>query len=294
MDGGLLDRVKDQVGDPARGPALHDSLLGEAARVIDGMKNDRFAADRSFSPEELVGRSSAYEELSEALARAASLVMYWSDVADERIVSRIVSRLANAVERTLSTGPWLDLSLYPALLVMYAGGLGAVIGWRESQLAGLLTAATVREQRGRVPAVLALHAYAAMDHDVAKRLPGLEKRSTPMSDHLAETLRPWLEDLEPDPEAFEHAFDRWEYLLGLVMFDLTRDTRGDGWAPVGRLSWRGEYGNGIDQQISAEISTAGPRWPLLQAGLFAGDSERLADSVKAWNEHIAQVRRQHF
>lgn len=42
------------------------------------------------------------------------------------------------------------------------------------------------------------------------------------SDHLIAIRRPWLQELEPDEFSFEWIFDRWEYLLGLVMVDLRR------------------------------------------------------------------------
>ena len=121
----------------------------------------------------------------------------------------------------------------------------------------------------------------------------MELRKTPVSDHLCEIVRPWVEELEPDQDSYERAFDRWEYLLGLAMFDLTR-AAGRGYAPVGRLSWRGDYGGGIEIALAAEIEAAGSDWPLLRGGLFGRAPARLGESVQGWNEHIGRVRGNRF
>jgi hypothetical protein len=77
------------------------------------------------------------------------------------------------------------------------------------------------------------------------------------------------------------------------MFDLTRSA-GHGYAPVGGLSWRGDYGRGIEIAIAAEIAAAGSDWPLLRGGLFGGDPARLAESAQGWNEYIGRVRGRRF
>lgn len=293
MNADLTRQVKEWVADPTKGPMLHDLLQAEAARVIDAMRDDQFAAGTPYSKEELARRVAAYEQLAEDLGRAASLITYWATT-DERIVPSIVARLANALERANGVVPWLELYRYPALLVMYAAGLGAVMGRREERLASLLTSAQIRDQGRWQPAVLVLHAHGVIDHPIAKELPGLDRRHTPMSDHLAEILRPWTEELEPDQDAFERAFDRFEYLLGLAMFDLRRIDAGGGWAPVGRFSWRAERHGAVERDITEEVRTAGAGWPLLRAGLFGGSAERLTESLDGWNEHIRRVRGQQW
>lgn len=294
MNEELIRQVKGSVADPTKAPLLRDLLQAEAARVIAALRDEQFTAGLPYSKEELARRAAAYEALTEDLGRAAALGTYWEKTTDNRIVPAIVARLANAMERSNGVSVWLDLFLYPAVLVLYAGGLGAVLGHREEQLADLLASVIIRDREEWKPVVLVLSAPAAIDHRVAKDLPGLERRRTPMSDHLCEVLRPWLEELEPDQVAYERAFDRFEYLHGLVMFDITRQAGRGGYAPVGRLSWRGEYGNGIELALADEIAAAAASWPPLRGGLFGGDADRLAESVKGWSELIARVRSQRF
>jgi hypothetical protein len=292
MDEELLRLVREFVADPTKAPALRSLLQAEAGRVIEGMSDESFAAAAPYADEEFGRRLAAYEALVDGLARAASLVAYWSKTTDERLVPGVVARLANALERSNGQQPFLQLYLYPAVLVLYAAGLGAVIGLREEQLAGLLGSSTIREREQWKAVALVLSGPAAIDHRIGQRLPGLERHFTPASDHLIEVTRPWLEELEPDPAGFERSFDRWEYLLGLVMFDLTREGGRRGYAPVGRLSWEGRYGNGFETALGEEIASAGADWPLLRAGLFGRDPARLTESVAGWHEHISAVRSQ--
>ncbi len=288
----FLGQVRELAADPTKAPALHALLQAEVARVIEGMHDESLSAGVQYSDEELARRVAAYETLAEDLARAAALVAYWGRTTDDRLVPGIVARLANAMDRGNGVTVWLELFLYPAVLVLYGGGLGAVIGSREEQLAPLLDSATIRDQGEWKKVALVLSGVAAISSKVAMRLPGLDRRHTATSDHLCEVERPWVEELEPDQESYERSFDRWEYLLGLAMFDLTRQAHGRGYAPVGRLSWRGNYGGGIEVALEQEVASAGPTWPLLRAGLFGRDPARLAEAVAGWHNYIVEARSQ--
>jgi hypothetical protein len=283
-----LARVRELVADPTKAPGLHELLHAEAARVVAGMSDESLDPGAAFSDEEFGRRLGAYEALTEDLARGAALASYWTS--DERINSGLVARLANAPERTGGHEPYIGLQLYPAVLVLYAAGLAAVIGMREDQLSKFLSPASVRDRDEWKPIPLLLSGPAAIDQRTAQRLPGLERRFTPASDHLVEVSRPWLAEFEADDKAFERAFDRWEFLLGLVAFDQSRQGRTRGWAPVGRFSWRGKYGGGIDQTIGEEVGAAGASWPLFRAGLFGGDVTRLNESLEGWLAFVGSAR----
>lgn len=186
MNEELIARVRELVGDPTKGPALHEVLHADAARVIEGMRDESLAAGMEYSDEEFARRLAAYEALTEDLARAAALVSYWDKTTDERLVPGLIARLANVLDRTAGEQPFLDLYRYPAVLVLYAAGLGAVIGQREGQLAGLLTAPTIRDRQEWKAIAISLSGPAVIDHRIGQRLPGLERHRTPASDHLAD------------------------------------------------------------------------------------------------------------
>ncbi|MFI5258879.1 MAG: hypothetical protein ACHQ01_04630 [Candidatus Limnocylindrales bacterium] len=290
MNAEFLTRVDELAADATKGPTLHDVIGAEARRVVEAMRDESFAAKGvAFSNEELVRRVAACEGLVDDLSRAAAVIGYWSESADPRLLPWLVRRLANAVERGEGLLSWLGLVRYPALLVTYAGGLGAVIGGQEGLLGPMLTRPIIWENDGWKPAATHLSSATVLSDDLAKRLPGLERRTTPMSDHLVEITRPWLEDLEPDQIAFERAFDRYEFLAGLLMFDLTRGDNERGWGPIGRFHWRSRYVGGVSEEIGAELSANSVDWPLVRAGAFRGSGERAAESFHGYLAHLRQI-----
>jgi len=86
---------------------------------------------------------------------------------------------------------------------------------------------------------------------------------------------------------FDRLFDRLEFIIGLVIYDLGRGDSEDGWGPIGRFAWRAQQGDGVYDDLEAELE--GPaRSRLLRGGLFRGDTERLA----ARGDHAARCRLQ--
>ena len=283
MTEGLIAQMKSGAADPTRLPVLAESLSAEVARVADAVRSDDFSATRAFSTEELDHRVDAFEGLTAELAKSLALVAHWGNDSGAHLLGRLIGRLTNAPGRTSGQGEWLELDRYPALLALYSAGVGAVLANRDRHLAPILAGEWSLDSQGRfVPNTLVLYSGNVIDHRIARQLPGLDRRHTPVSDHLAEVLGQWLVDLEPDNRVFERAFDRFELLLGLVFYDLASQRDRGGWAPVGRFCWRNRYDGTIWDDLAKEIRDGGERWPLLEAGLFGGSADRLAASLKAY------------
>ncbi len=282
MTEGLIQQVNDWAADPTKLPRMSAALGLEAGHVIEGMRGDGFGENQAYSSEELARRVGDYEELAAGMGLAAALVGHWSDETGARVVGRLIGRLANALSRSNGQRPWLDLDRYPALLVMYAAGVGAVLGGHETLLVEILTRPHLLERERWTPSVLVLYPGNVIDHRIAQQLPGLERRHTPLSDHLAEVLGVWLAAIEPDKKAFERSFDRFELLLGLIFYDLAQGPDRGGWAPLGRFTWRYSYGGTIWAELAREIEEAADGWALLKTGLFGGSADRLQTSSKAY------------
>jgi hypothetical protein len=291
MNDGFLAQVQPLLADRTKAPDLDRLLQGEVARVVAAMVDEGFAPNASYSNDEFARRLGAYETLTEQLGRTCAALAYWYGDTDERMVPRVIARLSNSLERDAGQQPYLELMLYPAVLVLYSAGVAAVVGRREGFLADLLGLPVIRVRGEWKPAAQTLYAQAAIDHRIGQRIPGLERHHTPASDRVYQTIRPWLAEVEPDDVDCERAFDRWGYLFGLVSFDMTRGDGPSGWASVGRFSWRGGHGRAIEPDISREAIGAGAEWPLLKAGLFRKDPARLATSIEGWQETIQSIRR---
>jgi hypothetical protein len=131
-----------------------------------------------------------------------------------------------------------------------------------------------------------------MEQSVGRLLPGLDQRKTPVSDHLFVKLREPLREYLPRDEDYQKAFDRFEYLLGLVHADLNRLEWKPGcwWGPVGCFIWRSAYeGGGISETISAEIEAEGADWAPLKAGLFGGSVEQAKTAKAHFDAFLKEV-----
>jgi hypothetical protein len=165
---------------------------------------------------------------------------------------------------------WLQLRRYPALVLLYAGGVAAVAGGRDV-LAGLFGRATFRDLHTEVPLVLGINTWRVIEHQLAQ-LPGQERNNTPLSNHLFQAVREPLRDVVVDDRDYQEAFDRFEYLLWLVHADLGKQHRGSYRSPVGMFHWRHEYqpDRGIARAIQAEADQQGEGWDPIAAGLVGG------------------------
>jgi hypothetical protein len=194
---------------------------------------------------------------------------------------------------------WLNLVRYPALLLFYAGGIGAIASSRYENLAALFYQAKVKENSKEDSTAIGLHHMAALTHDHQKAIPGRDREHTPLSNHVFEVLRDTLRPLVPDDSDYIKYFHFFEIFVGLVFMEAEGIAMGEGgraWAPVGRYGWehRQVYPHPFyaENILWSEQERLGAAWPPLRAGMFGGDEARFRVIKKAFAEFIARVRRQ--
>lgn len=181
----------------------------------------------------------------------------------------------------------IDLQSYPALLVLYAGGLSALAAERYYNLRVLLDAKTKSE--AKEPAPLVLRANCTMLGQHGNRLLGFERRKTPLSDHLNELFKNSIPNEIAYKEDFDQLFDRWEIIVGMVVADFLKERPLGAWAPVGAFSWREEYSsnrtlNAVGQELDGKADH-----PLLKAGLFGGSASRAKEAYTTVKEIAEKV-----
>ena len=117
---------------------------------------------------------------------------------------------------------------------------------------------------------------------------------TPASDHLHARCRACVVPLYPEPEAFDLAFVRFEYIQSLVARD---DEAGDGGHFFnGRWMWRAgapEWKGFPDVRsvVRDEVARDGESWPYLAAGLFSGSLKRLNEVKEAFDADTSETVR---
>lgn len=286
MSDNLLEQVKPLVGDPVQAPAVHDLLHHAVAEMVVAINGEDFPIDTEFSDEELARRTDAFEALAAPIVRVCAWGGFFADPATRTIWPSLVGRAANTVVRTGGHhDAWRLLNRYPAVLMMYAVGIGADAGDRPGLMAALLRQRAVLEREVLKPIGLELHAASPFVNGIANRLPGLETHHTPASDRAYAALLPLLVDnLISGEHEFASLFDRFEYILALVRYDISRGDGERGWPAGGRFIWRREDGHRIDEDVRSESAQMGEDWPLLREGLFRSSTERLTKAIEGLDE----------
>lgn len=268
--------VKKYIVDERDRIRLHDMVIQEMEKVYRELTGENFPADGvPFSQEELRKRVALYESFTEILRAMMITGCYWGKESHDYLWLKCLERAANPSGPTGGSDVWLNLHLYPALLLLYAAGIASIAAERYGFFSALLTKATRKENGEDQPLVLALYPSQVMEPGVQRQLPGMEKRHTPLSDHLYNVLRVFFREILPQEIHYQRCFDQFEYLLALVHGDLAEKITGDIWGPRGCFIWRKRRRpDSIIKVIELEAEEAGNSWPPLKAGLFDGQIER--------------------
>ncbi|MCC6416277.1 MAG: SIR2 family protein [Opitutaceae bacterium] len=273
--------VKRHLVDPSAKIRLRDLVHEETEKLFAEINAQAFAAQAQHQPAaELIKRVEKYEACCETLISIFVTGCYWGDPDACKLWVSSLQRIANPTDSGGGLVYLLKLRRYPALLLLYSAGLAAVAAGNYATLAAVLTKSKARDDQNKNEAICSVvYPIAVNEQDVWKMMPGLERRHTPVSDHLFKKSREPLREFLPRDEDYQDVFDRFEYLLGLAHADLNRWGAENGWwGPVGCFAWRGrrfDQGDRTAQKIGAEIVAEGVNWPLLKAGLFGGSLEQL-------------------
>lgn len=294
--------VKRYVVEPRDRIRLHDLATDEAGRILHALTGgDAFPLHAPLTGEALVERLRRCEALSEVLMAIMATGCYWGETAHHSVWTRAMERQGTVPGPGSGTfyDAWLKLRRYPALLALYAGGIAAIAADRYDALAALLTQPMIRDYRtgNEEPLVLAVNSWDVMEIDVGRLMPGKQNNVVPLSDHIffESGLRDTLREAIPDDTRFLAAFDRFEYLTGLVHADENEKHGGSWLAPVGSFVWRHGASFVVGRMTAvttavAEFQAQGAAWPPLAAGLFDGSTERLLQVMTNYHQSIATWR----
>ena len=210
-----------------------------------------------------------------------------------------------ALERLGSSGPiaggssytiWRELQRYPATLLLYALGLGAVHANRLKFIAGLLAVKVRREHEEDLAAAYALppSLLFSSGQETMQLLPDMARRHTPFSQWIQAVLREPGRRVVHDEAHFTRLFDKLEILIALA------GARANPWpgghfAPVGCFCWRGDTRNRFLVEIRESLESDGDASPFVRAGVFgntAAECQKGVDDLAnclsnlGWDPHL--------
>jgi len=280
--------------------ALHDLLDQETDRVVTRLTDNQFQVSNypgSHRPsEEVAHRVREYEAITATLQALTATGCYWISPEHERLIVRCINRIeitARTIPGNMSVGLWY-LRQYPALLLMYCGGIAAIEAEKYWMFAALMLKPDAYRLTGNGIArttPLEILQPGMVLPEYADELPNATTRA-PISEHLYHALREPLRSYIPDDEQYSLRFDEFEYLCCLMEVDLGLARN------EGNPSWRwGRFLNrsnplsypdpmkNIIAIIDSEVARHGATWLPIEAGLFGGSPERFAHA----RDHLHEV-----
>lgn len=295
----LVNSTKRYLAKPEHRIQLDELLSQEAERLMAQLDGSQFAPHGQWNQEEFRSRVRRYEALAEPLTRMAGVLGRWGDGSELTTILDIIRGLYMQAEK-VGNGllVWLGLRSYPAVLIFTAYGVGLTRSQRWKTLHELLVAPWPREycDPKRVVSTLFLDEWKGAKNEVWKELEGLDRRKTPLSDHLLDVMTNWRSSFAGVSAEFELVFERFELLAALAYLEedseasleqaFTNTPHGlFARMPVGRVGWHDSSANSLILELQSEATITA----LLDAG-FARNSRRFLElSVESFKRYVGKM-----
>jgi hypothetical protein len=250
-----------------------------------------------------------YDNVCDTLLSMAVVGGFWAKEEHYDIWIRTMQRLAHFTAVDQESILLSQLQKYPATLLLYSLGLGAIYADNLSFLYELLTSTLYIERYQRMQTVDLLPPSCLYDfRDSAKSLQGMEHRKYPLNCWLYRTLRESSKKLIPSERRYELVFDKLEIMIALGYAHLAegsdesllvRDKNGilvDYWVPGGIFVNRvGNFdliiGEILDSIYEEELS------PYVQCKIIGDNANQCERVILAFANFIGQSNlgpRPHF
>ena len=149
--------IKRYLPDPRYRVQFSDLVEKAVERVVEVTSGEEFAVQGGPTPEResVTARVRRYEAACSTLVAMATVGGVWAEEEHYPVWERAVQRLGS-IKLSVGVAVWLALRRYPAALVLYALGLGAVAADRLRFLGRVFTVSVHDANKGQLPAVSVL------------------------------------------------------------------------------------------------------------------------------------------
>lgn len=253
------------------------------------------------SPEELAGFLKECESMAGGLLGLFAVGCSEGEAQYSKVWSDALSQVADGVAPNRMVD---KVRLYPALLLLYAGGIAAVAGEKYENLAALIRQPKIRDLRYGGKAEGPAHAlvpYRVISERVAHLLPEDGNTHTPLSNHLFFALREPLRSVVLNDDAYDDAFLRFEYLFALASAADLKGRGGPAAVPIGSYIWErfirksfASHSPYIHRETSEEVARMGDEWPPLRASVYDGPLDKFKEFKEEADTSLLNVIRQFY
>lgn len=292
-------RLKKYLVDSRYRIELYDLINSDREQLYNDLCSEYYTVDpsklKSITIENFADRIKHYEEDTKSLLALMIHGCYWSDERDRSLWISCIERIAatrsdwNGTRNTYL----FSLRLYPALILLYGGGIASLANNNYNIFSSLLNASIIKNSSEENLAVFGLTPYDVLEIDVAKKVPldDMQGMRTPVSNRMFNILREPLRIYLADEIKYQKYFDRFEYLMALIHADIRKEQGGRPWGPEGCFSWRYRHSSGYNvfDDVDSEVKRDEERWPILKEGFFGGLISRFNSVKSEYDRYISKT-----
>ena len=289
--------LKKYLSEPRYRIQLSD-LIGEAVeRTITSISTEDFGmSNPEPNSETVTSRVRKYESECSTLLSMAVVGGIWAEEDNIYVWQRALQRLAVDPATAGSTyRVWVGLARYPATLMLYALGLGAlqsnnlvVIG----RVLSTMVPQSTDEPKSVAQILPPFCMFGSFDAQGAMRLlEGMERHHTPHNDWIHGTMRRYLGNSVVDKATYDLVFDKLEVLI--AMSYAYQQQRPDGWywAPLGSFVHRSRNRKLAIDEMERSISTFQYESPFVKAGIFGESPQECTRWIELFNNFVHEAAR---
>ena len=285
--------VKRYLSEPRYRIQLSDLIDETIDRVVESISSQAFDMSSPIPDSESVtARVRTYEAACSTLLSMAPVAGRWVEGDHFEIWQRAMERLSSPQPSGGNT-VWLALTKYPAMLLLYALGLGAVESGRLQFLKSIFmtTVNDIYLGNGALPilVVLTMSRTEISDRRLWKTM---ERSDVPLSAWAHDVLRPHLRHVIPESERYSLVFDKLEILVSLAFGYVNRtylDSRLGDWLPLGAFINRWQNTQRIMTEIAESISADGEDSPYVESGLLGETPSQCLQSMEGFKSYLERV-----
>ena len=287
--------LKRYIPDPQHLIRLSDLIDNTVEQVVKVTSGEAFSVEDAPEPttKSVTARVRGYDAACSTLLATAMTGGYWAKKKHYPVWQRALQRLGST-PLSGSSNFWPELQRYPATLLLYGLGLGAVEAdldaGRLRFLGRMLETTIRREHREDVPAVEILPPFRLFSYGRSqiRMLKDMDKSYVPLNEWIHETLRPYAERIIRDKNRYTLVFDKLEILMALSY----AHHRG-GWpeshrVPPGVFGYRPENRDRILQEIGESLSAKQDESPFVTCGIFGETAEDCEQGLEALEQFISK------
>ena len=283
--------LKEYLPEPRHRIKLHSLLTEEISRALPTLDSTQFSTN-AWSSEIFASQVAKYEAAVGILVPLAYTAGMWSDEEQTRFWADALASLAARIRNVGGQTPLIHLRAYPASLLLYAFGLGTIVGRRSHQLGALVgEVVNFGELDGKRALGDRLNAsvlIAEGGQDRFRSLDGYGSSKLAASDRIADVLRPVARNDLRDELAFDKALGRLELALSFGFAERSSPPVGHFWAPTGRIARNPSLAKDIFLEWRAAYQSAAGNCELsVMAALKK--APRFDEVISQYNRHVGLV-----